>query len=125
MALLPDARLFGTLPPPDFSIFDDLSNKSPELERLIFRAKGGEIVHLPDLYYDPRDFSPDFPDMPLWISRALIFPLKDINGKPERFVFMHENITERKQAEFELIIAKERAEESDRSKICLPGQYEP
>jgi PAS domain S-box-containing protein len=111
-------RLFGALPPPDFSIFDDLSRKSPELEKLILHAKSGEIIHLPDLYYNPRDVSPDFPDIPLWI-RALIFPLNDSNGKPERFVFMHENITERKLAEIELIIAKEHAEESDRLKSAF------
>ena len=32
------SRLFGAIPPPDFSIFDDLQNKSKELEQLITRA---------------------------------------------------------------------------------------
>jgi PAS domain S-box-containing protein len=94
-------RLFGALPPPGFSIFADLQGKDPELGRLISLAKSGEVVHLPDLFYNPHDVSPDFPDNPLWI-RAIIFPLNDIHGKPERFVFMHENITERKQAEIAL-----------------------
>ncbi len=94
-------RLFGALPPPGFSIFADLEGKDPELGKLISLAKSGEVVHLPDLFYNPHDVSPDFPDNPLWI-RAIIFPLNDIHGKPERFVFMHENITERKQSEIAL-----------------------
>lgn len=112
------SKLFGALPPPDFSIFDDLKNKSPELAKLIQLAKSGEIVHFPDLYYNPRDSSPDFPDSPLWI-RALIFPLKDSSGKPDRFVFIHENITERKKTEEELITAKDKAEEGDRLKSAF------
>ncbi|MBV5315486.1 MAG: PAS domain S-box protein, partial [Prolixibacteraceae bacterium] len=105
-------KLFGSIPPPHFSIFDDLSGKSPELEKLVLLAKSGEVVHLPDIYFNAHDSVPEAPDIPLWI-RALIFPLKDSGGKPERFVFMHENITERKKAEQELIAAKQIAEESE------------
>ena len=95
-------ELFGSVPPPEFSIFDDLSNKSAELGNLISRVKNGGMVHLPDLYFNAHDAVEEVPDIPLWI-RALIFPLKDSAGKPRRFVFMHENITERKIAEQELI----------------------
>ncbi len=94
--------LFGNIPPPGFSIFDDLESKSLELKQLIQCAKKGEVVNLPDLYYNIRDLSPDFPDNPLWV-RAIIFPLNDNSGNPERFVLMHENITERKQAENEIL----------------------
>lgn len=91
-------KLFGTIPPPDFSIFADLQSKSPEFEKLILFAKNGEVVHFPDMYYNLNDISPDFPDNPLWIS-AFIFPLNNGSGKPEQFVLMHENITERKKTE--------------------------
>jgi PAS domain S-box-containing protein len=111
-------QLFGTLPPPYFSIFDELQSKSPELENLIFRVKNGEIVHLPDIYFNAKDSVPEAPDNPLWI-RALIFPLKDSSGKAERFVFMHENISDSKYAEQELVKAKEKAEESDRLKSAF------
>ncbi len=93
--------LFGSVPPPDFSIFADLQSKSKELDKLILLAKRGEIVHLPDIYYNVHDFDSALPDVPVWI-RAIIFPLKDSNNKPERFVFMHENITARKRSEEEL-----------------------
>jgi len=111
-------QLFGALPPPDFSIFDDLKRKSPELEQLILHAKNGEVVHLPDTYYNAHDVVPKAPDNPLWI-RALLFPLKESGDKRERLVFMHENITERKKAEQELIKAKEHAEESDHLKSAF------
>ncbi|MFZ4464891.1 MAG: PAS domain S-box protein, partial [Bacteroidales bacterium] len=91
-------ELFGAVPPPDFSIFNDLQSKSPELEKLIMLAKRGEVVHFPDYYYNVHDISPKFPDKPVWIH-AILFPLKDSNGKYDRFVLMHENITWRKQAE--------------------------
>ena len=103
-------ELFGSVPPPEFSIFVDLQNKSPELALLINRAKSGDVVHLPDVYYNPHDVSQDFPDKPVWI-RALIFPLTDNCGKPERFVFMHENITKRKIAEEALIEINRKQEE--------------
>jgi len=111
-------ELFGSVPPPEFSIFEDLKSKSPDLEKLVSRVKNGEMVHLPDIYFNAHDAIDEAPDIPLWI-RALIFPLKDSSGKPERFVFMHENITERKIAEQELIKAKEHAEESDRLKSAF------
>jgi PAS domain S-box-containing protein len=94
-------KLFGAVPPPYFSIFDDLSVKSEELKKLILDAKSGKMVNLPDLYYNTHDVSPEFPDIPNWI-RALIFPLNDCNAQPESFVLMHENITERKKMEISL-----------------------
>ena len=111
-------KLFGVVPPPDFSIFADLQGKSPELGKLILLAKLGNVVHFPDIYYNTRDVRPDLPDNPVWI-RALLFPLNDSEGKPERFVFMHENITERKLSEQELRKAKEHAEECDRLKSAF------
>ncbi|OFY84737.1 MAG: hypothetical protein A2236_04995 [Bacteroidetes bacterium RIFOXYA2_FULL_33_7] len=88
-------KLFGVLPPKDFSIFSNLQHLNQDV--YILKVKNGEIVRLPDLYYNPHDFVKETPDNPQWIS-AIIFPLKDKNGVPDRFVFMHENITERKNA---------------------------
>jgi PAS domain S-box-containing protein len=90
--------LFGSTPPSDFSIFSDLIHKQPELEKYILLLKDGEMVNLPDILYNVHDTYPEYPDNPVWI-RAIMFPLPDKNGKPKKFVFMHENITERKQAQ--------------------------
>ncbi|MEI9478207.1 MAG: PAS domain S-box protein [Deltaproteobacteria bacterium] len=94
-------RLFGQLPPPDFSIVADLKSKSPDLEKIIMRAKDGETGYFPDMYYNPHDSSPEAPDHPVWI-RAIIFPIGFLGGNPERFVFMHQDITESKQFEQKL-----------------------
>ncbi|MEI6842160.1 MAG: PAS domain S-box protein, partial [Methanomicrobiales archaeon] len=99
--------LFGSVPPSDFSIFADLVNKQAALEKLILRVKSGEVVNLPDIYFNAHDSYPEYPDVPVWV-RAIIFPLKDKSGKPERFVFIHENITERKRAEEKLLVNEQK-----------------
>jgi PAS domain S-box-containing protein len=103
-------ELFGSVPPPEFSIFEDLQSKSAELANLVSLVKNGEIVHLPDVYFNAHDAVAEAPDIPLWI-RAMIFPLKNSAGKPERFVFMHENITERKLYEAEIHILNDELEQ--------------
>jgi PAS domain S-box-containing protein len=90
--------LFGAVPPADFSIFNDSQLKQKGFGGLIERIKNGEIVHFPDIHYNAHDSVPEVPDVPVWI-RTVVFPINDSLGKPENFVFMHENITERKQAE--------------------------
>jgi len=90
--------LFGSVPPPGFSIFTDLLNKQPALEKFFLLARNGEIVHLPDIYYNVNDSIPGLPDVPVWIS-AVIFPLNNDEGKPKQFIIMHENITKRKKVE--------------------------
>jgi len=91
-------RLFGAVPPPDFSIFHDLQSKDPALKDLIQQSRDGEVVHFPDILYNPHNASSECPDVQLWI-RAVLFPLKNNERDPDRFVLMHENITERKQNE--------------------------
>jgi PAS domain S-box-containing protein len=88
--------LFGPPPPSNFSIFDDLQSKG--FGEYILRAKKGEVVHFPDIYYNVHDVFPELANKPVWI-RAVLFPLTDANSIFERFVFMHEDITERKMAE--------------------------
>ena len=91
--------LFGPPPPPDFSMFEELRNKG--LGEYILLAKNGEVVHFPDIYYNVHDAYAGLPDKPLWI-RAVLLPLTDPDGIPERFIFMHQDITQRKLAEEKL-----------------------
>ncbi len=107
--------LFGAVPPASYSVFDDVQLAQQGLGKLIERAKNGEVVHFPDFYYNIHDFDTELSDVPLWIQ-AVIFPLNDNSGKPERFVLMHENITVRKQAEDEIKQALEKAESGNRLK---------
>lgn len=91
-------KLFGVSPPPDYSIFNDNQLIHQGVAGLFEKMKNGEVVNFPDSYFNVHDVDPSFPDMPVWI-KAVGFSLNDNNGIPERLVFMHENITERKQAE--------------------------
>jgi PAS domain S-box-containing protein len=104
-------QLFGVEAPSSYSFLKD-----PQLLALGFgesfeRIKKGEVVFFPDSYYNVHDVDPSFPDSPIWV-KALGFTLNDNNGEPSKVVLMHENITDRKSAEQELIKAKEHAEES-------------
>jgi PAS domain S-box-containing protein len=91
-------KLYGSIPPSGYSMFNDIQLKVKGFEGLIDRIKKGEVVHFPDMSFNPHDSVPEVPDVDVWI-RTIVFPLMDNQGKPEMFVFMHDNITERKQAE--------------------------
>ncbi len=91
-------RIFGAVPPPDYSIFKDPQLIKHGFVKLFKRVKKGEVVHLPYILFNTHDSDPAAPDKPLWL-RSVIFPLFDGFGRPERFVLMHEDITRRKLAE--------------------------
>jgi len=93
--------LFGGVPPSDYSIFNDLQLLQKGMGKIFDQLKNGEIVRFPELYFNAHDSLPEFPDVPAWV-RTIGFPLEGISGKPERFVFMHENITDRILAEDDL-----------------------
>jgi len=90
--------LFGLIPQPDLSIFEHLQSRSKEIENLVMIARRGEVVHLPDISIKAKKISPNNPDKFIWI-RTVIFPLINSSGNPEKFVLIHENITENKKAE--------------------------
>jgi len=90
-------KLFGTKPTPDYSVFDDFQVEQQGLGDLMKRARNGEVVHFPELQYNVHLINPAFRDVPIWI-RVVIFPVEGDDGKPESFVLMHENVTERKMA---------------------------
>lgn len=91
-------KLFSVKPPSDYSMFSDAQLLKLGLGDIFESIKKGEIVYFPDTYYNVHNVDPSYPDNPVWI-KAVGFPLNDSNGKPEYFVLMHENITERKLAE--------------------------
>ncbi len=90
--------LFGSVPPSGYSIFNDIQLLQNGMGKFFEQLKNGEVVRFPDLYFNAHDSFPEFPDVPAWI-RTIGFPIDKISEKPERFVLMHENITERKQIE--------------------------
>ncbi|MFZ4456053.1 MAG: response regulator [Bacteroidales bacterium] len=111
-------NLFKASPASDYSIFDDQQLKDQGFEELLVRAQKGEIVYFPDIIYNSQLSNVSAQNTPNWIQ-MVIFPLNDEEGNPEKYVLMHENISRRKVAEQELIVAKEHAEESDRLKSAF------
>ena len=90
--------LFGTVPQKNYSVFEDLQIKELKYDYLFEKLRGGESVRFPDLYYNAHEVDISAPDTPVWI-RMIAFPLFDADGVPERFVLMHQNISERKKTE--------------------------
>jgi PAS domain S-box-containing protein len=91
-------KLFGVSPPADYSIFNDNQLAQQGLAVFFEKMKNGEVVYFPDSNFNVHEVDPSFPDLSVWI-KAVGFSLNNSNGKPERLVFMHENITERRLAE--------------------------
>ncbi|PKP22060.1 MAG: hypothetical protein CVU04_00030 [Bacteroidetes bacterium HGW-Bacteroidetes-20] len=112
------SKLFGAKKLSNYSVLKDPQLLDKGFTEFFERIKKGEVVHFPDIYYDVHLVDSSFPSNPIWVS-ALGFTLNDINGKPEKIVLMHENITKQKIAEQELRIAKVHAEESDRLKSAF------
>jgi PAS domain S-box-containing protein len=94
-------KLFGSVPPPDYSMLSDIQLKEKGFAVLLESIMKGEVVQFPDMIFNPHDSIPELPDCLTWI-KAIGFSLADSNGKPEKIVLMHENITERKLAEEKL-----------------------
>lgn len=91
-------KLFGVVPPPTYSVFNDAQLLKNGFGELFERIKNGDVVQLPISYYNAHDIDPTFPDVPLWL-KAIGFTLDDDSGKPEKIVFTHDNITQNKLAD--------------------------
>jgi signal transduction histidine kinase len=99
-------RLFGATPPPDYSVFNDPLARRQGLQPFFERARAGEVVYVPEMTYNTHKLRSELADKEVWI-RVVIFPLLGSSGRPERYVLMHEDITDRKRAEDALRQAKD------------------
>ncbi len=100
-------KLFGAVPPPDYTLLNDPVLQRLGLQEEVLRIKKGEIVTFPEFYYNVHELNPNFENKPVWI-RMVGFPIFDQEGKVENIGLMHEDITERKLAVEELSAEKER-----------------
>jgi PAS domain-containing protein len=94
-------EMFIVPPPPEWSLLNDPMLKEKFTEEFLQVTKG-EIINTPPIWYNPRDFGPQFPDNPICIG-SVIFPVFLSNGKLENIVLMFENITNRIAAEEDII----------------------
>ena len=100
--------MFKSVPPPDYSIFEDPHLKKRGLLDIISKLKEGKVVKLGEHWYDARDSAiegdynvDDYPSSKI-CHKPVVFPIRDREGKIKNYIFMHEDITERKLAEIEL-----------------------
>ena len=86
---------------PEYNILADPQLEAKGIMGFIRRAFAGEAVESPPIPYDPNETLPDRTRHadPLRWTRALIYPVKDDNGSIREVVLIHEDITERINAE--------------------------
>jgi two-component system, NarL family, sensor histidine kinase UhpB len=77
----------------------------------IRKAFAGEATAVPPVKYEPAATIPNVSDVGHRWVQAYIYPVKDADGKIQEVVLVHEDITERRDAEEE----RQRAEEKYRS----------
>jgi PAS domain S-box-containing protein len=102
-------KLFGIVPPPDYSVFNDPQLIKTGFGKLFEKIKKGEGVQFPTSYYNAHDVDSSFPDVPLYL-RTIGFTLDGADGKPEKIVLIHDNITQHRLAEVELNASKKMLE---------------
>jgi len=89
-------QLFGSAPPPEYSILKDEIAERNGLSSLIRRAFAGETIQLPAIWYDPRELK----HVEVHEGRRVaieisIFPLRDASGSVPFVALFHKDVTER------------------------------
>lgn len=96
------ANIFGGIPDENYCIFTDPLLERAGLQPELNKARGGETIFITDLWYNAHEITPEYPDNNVCL-KSVFFPIKDINGIIYYYIIMHENITEKKLAENQLI----------------------
>jgi len=58
-------KLFGAVPPSDYSIFTDVQLIQQGMGEIFERMKNGEVVRFPDSYFNVHDSISELPDVPV------------------------------------------------------------
>lgn len=97
-----------------FNVLESKEVEETGLLEYVKRAYAGDSVVVPEYIFDPSgDTEAKGVGRRRWLNTR-IYPLKSESGKVKNIVIVHQDITERKRAEEELIKAKEKAEESEK-----------
>nr|MBA3241567.1 PAS domain S-box protein [Acidobacteriota bacterium] len=84
-----------------YNILEDQQLEEKGIIEHIRRGFAGEAVAVPAVLYDPEETIPGlsrYKDAKRWL-RAVIYPVRDEEGRVREIVLMHEDITERTRAE--------------------------
>jgi PAS domain S-box-containing protein len=87
-------RLFGSVPPPEYNIFEDDIAQKTGMAALIARAFAGETITTPPVWYDPRALT----NVKVTEGRRVaivvtFFPLRDAKGVVKHVVLIHQDVT--------------------------------
>ncbi|WP_462318472.1 ATP-binding protein [Marinilabilia sp.] len=91
-------KLFKTEPDKGWSILQDEQITGGGLKDRLNRVLQGEMVETPPIWYNAHLLDSKYPDNPICIG-SVIFPVFLSDGKLEFIVLMHEDITERINAQ--------------------------
>ncbi|HMF30624.1 MAG TPA: HAMP domain-containing sensor histidine kinase, partial [Candidatus Lokiarchaeia archaeon] len=95
-------KLHGDKPPPDYNVFNDPYGETiPWYKEAIDAVRRGEIYYCPEFWYNAHLSFPQLPDKYCCIKTVLL-PIKDHEGNIELFVWIYEDLTERKFVEMKL-----------------------
>src|SRR5215211_7178224 len=95
---------------PEYNVLQDPQLVEKGILPYIKQGFDGQSVAIPPVMYEPEETIPDVSDVPYRWVRAFIYPIKDAVGNVQEVVLVHEDITERMDAEEE----RRRAEEKYR-----------
>lgn len=85
-------KIFKTSPAREWSLFTDPLIKQMGIMDEIKKVLLGEIVDIPEIWYNSHDIDPKYPDN-LRCLRAIHFPIFNIKHVLENIIIMHEDIT--------------------------------
>ena len=95
---------------PEYNVLQDPQLIEKGMMPYIERGFDGQAVAIPPVKYEPEETIPDVSSVPYRWVRAFVYPVKDAVGNVQEVVLVHEDITERMDAEEE----RRRAEEKYR-----------
>ena len=96
---------------PDYNILQDPQLAEKGITPYVEEGFAGRAIAIPPVKYEPEETIPDVSDVPHRWVRGFIYPVEDAGGNVQEVVLIHEDITERMEAEEE----RRRAEEKYRS----------
>src|SRR5215217_487598 len=96
---------------PDYNVLQDEQLVEKGIMPYIERGFAGEAVAIPPVKYEPAESIPSVSDVAHRWVQAFIYPVRDEDQTIQEVVLVHEDITDRKEAEEE----RRRAEEKYRS----------
>jgi len=93
--------LFNAPPTPDYSVFDESNPLNARPGEFISIIGSGKPARLQEIWHNPHDVNPERPDIKLCLD-IRSYPLVNPDGEIEFTVLVHQDITERKNAELAL-----------------------